>query len=122
MANIMASENVASKKVLRRLYLVTHVLEHTDIVRHAKMIGEYEVCFDVNEIMLAVFNELKDQRGFPPESILAQLNAIGREYLDALHRERARSCPISKSPVYNVSGLVDDMDLFPSTADAEINV
>ena len=100
MANIMSSENVASKKVLRRLYLVTHVLEHTNIVRHAKMIGEYEVSFDVNEIMLAVFKDLRDKRGFPPESILAQLNEISRDYLDALHRERVRACPIGKSPVY----------------------
>lgn len=100
--NIMTSNSNARKKVLRRLYLVTHVLEHVNVVRHAAEIGEYELVFDVNETMLDVFANLIKHREFAPESVLSMMNEVDQNYLTWMYRERVRRCPGDKLPVYRV--------------------
>lgn len=102
-ASILASEFVSQKKVLRRLYLVTQVLEHTGVVKHADMIGEYQVCYDVAEIMLEVFREMHENNEFPQESVWTLLSSVNREHLQEIHRKRLHECPPHKLPIFRAS-------------------
>lgn len=108
-ASILASEYVSQKKVLRRLYLVTQVLEHTGVVRHLQTIGEYQICYDVSEIMLEVLQEMHANKEFPDESVWALLSSVNPEHLREIHRKRMFECPPNKRPIQRVDASDDGL-------------
>ncbi|OHS96761.1 hypothetical protein TRFO_37013 [Tritrichomonas foetus] len=60
MATVMAPSTVSPKKILRRLYLVAHILEHLNTIKRTPIIGKYELTFDVKKVTEIALNEMRD--------------------------------------------------------------
>lgn len=89
-ARLLANGNGGAKRVLRRLYLVTQILDRVNIVIHTERRGEYKLTFNVNEIVEEAFRRMKASGEFPPDSILAKMNEIDSRYISCVHQERSR--------------------------------
>ncbi|OHT10401.1 hypothetical protein TRFO_20366 [Tritrichomonas foetus] len=86
--SLFLSNKQSEKQLLRRLYLVTYMLEKIKILRHGSRIGEYEITCDVRKLSKMAFEELANKGEFPPDSIEFQLNRFTDDFLDRMHNNR----------------------------------
>lgn len=89
-ARLLAREIRDAKRILRRLYLVTQILDRVQLVVHTNRRGEYKLTFDATDIVTEAFQRIKASGEFPPDSILAKMSTIDKRYLTNVHQERSR--------------------------------
>lgn len=85
---IMAQDDERSKAVLRRLYLVAYLLEHTGLLKHTQKIGEYTISEDLPAVTRRVIEEIVGEGEYPPDRIENKLNRIDANFVRNLHEHR----------------------------------
>ena len=87
-ANLMGGDEKREKPILRRLYLVTFLLERLGIIKHSLLNAEYEFIRDLNKIINETCQKMAKTREFPPESILNLMNRVPPNIIKKLHKSR----------------------------------
>lgn len=113
MATAMAPNTVPPKKILRRLYLVAHILEHLTILVHSQVIGEYELTFDVLQINQIAINEMRQNSEFPPDSVYSRLNRFEDIPRANIYQQRMKAYTAAINTRRNL--YHEDVDFYDST-------
>lgn len=93
----MARSPGRSKLILRRLYLISQILEEVGVMQHTLARGKYKLCMDVLGIVKQAFRQLLSGNKLPIESVLAKMNDVDDDYLRRLHAERQHLLSVRKS-------------------------
>ena len=91
MSTVMAPSTVSPKKILRRLYLVAHILEHLKTLKRTSIIGEYELTFDIRTITERVLNEMQENDEFPPDSLYSRLSRLEDRCINQVYKQRLQT-------------------------------
>lgn len=87
-SKFLAYDVKKEKQITRRLYLVTYLLEQIKVLKHGARNGEYEINYDVKEIVKKALNEISSSDDFPPYSIEYQLNRFDDPFIMNIHQTR----------------------------------
>ncbi|KAK8887272.1 E2F/DP winged-helix DNA-binding domain [Tritrichomonas musculus] len=87
-SKFLTSDVKKEKQITRRLYLVTYLLEQMKVLKHGNKNGEYEINYNVNQIVKKALNEISHNDDFPPYSIEYQLNRFDDSYILNVHQTR----------------------------------
>ena len=87
-AFLMSNGEESSKPILRRLYLVTFLLERIGILKHSQKIGEYSINEDIEAITQRTITNMQREEKFSPDSIEFQLSRFGNNYMESLYSKR----------------------------------
>ena len=103
------------KPILRRLYLVSFLLERIGIMKHSNKVGQCQINADLSQVMKNTFETMSKNGEFPPDCIEHQLNRFDDLYITRLRIDRreqlfnhlqARVNRIKKgSKAYNIDPL-----------------
>lgn len=93
---LMASNEVRSKPILRRLYLVSFLLEHIGFIKHRKNIGDYELKANIRKITKNSYDKLNKEGFFTQYTIECQINRFDNSFLNTLFMERLTNFNINK--------------------------
>ena len=96
-ARILSSDSVEPRRVLRRLYLITQILENVHLFEHTLQKGVYRIALNVVPITEEAYRRLKDEGMIPPDSVLSHINAFEKQYLHRIHKERQIAAQIAVS-------------------------
>lgn len=86
--NLFSDSAEQAKKVLRRLYLVVFVLEHSGIIEHGNAYSLYTIKLPLDVIISTIFQEASRLTMFPEGSLESLLNRLDDVYVKNLHRRR----------------------------------
>lgn len=89
-AVLMAPDDEKSKQVLRRLYLVAYLLEHTVLTKHSQNMGEYTIAEDLPSLTTSVIEEIVSEGEYGPDRIENKLNRIDANFVRNLYEHRRR--------------------------------
>ena len=92
-AHILAGPGVGPKRVLRRLYLVTQILDAVNVFKHKLQKGMYVLTYGVDQIIQKAFKRLR--QNLPPDSIMAKVSRLDWQYLERIHAERRRAAHLT---------------------------
>ena len=87
-AYCMSQKPDRAKRILRRLYLITQILEEVGVVEHTSDRGKYKLVMDVHPIVKQAFRQLMNENKLPVESILSKMNDVHDDYIRRLHYAR----------------------------------
>lgn len=87
-SKFLTNDTKKEKQITRRLYLVTYLLEQIKVLKHGSRNGEYEIVYNVKEIVKKALNEISSNDDFPPYSIEYQLNRFDDSYIMNIHQIR----------------------------------
>lgn len=76
------------KQIIRRLYLVTYLLEKIRILKHGSRIGEYEFNYNLKSITKTALDEISATENLPADSIEFQLNHFNDSYINCIQQVR----------------------------------
>ena len=105
---IMAADIQAARPLLRRLYLVSYLLERIGIISKVST-GEYLFSYDVNALVKEALNKMSKEESFNPESIEAQMHSFPDSYIQHLAQLRQ-------------SILIKILDDKPSSTDDDVHL
>lgn len=111
-ARILASEGVEPRRVLRRLYLITQILENVGLFEHTMQKGVYRLAVNVEPITEAAYRRLRDDRMIPPDSVLAHINDLDNKFMQQMYKQRRIAAdvmgpkPANPPPVNRVTSRV----------------
>ncbi|KAH0791803.1 hypothetical protein GPJ56_004297 [Histomonas meleagridis] len=87
-ALLFSDDEEKSKPMLRRLYLVSFLLERIGIMKHSTKVGECQIDVDLNQTMKTTFETMSKNSEFPPDCIEHQLNRFDDLYITRLRIDR----------------------------------
>ena len=111
-SKFLTNDSKKEKQITRRLYLVTYLLEQIKVLKHGARNGEYEINFNIKDIVKKALNEISSNDDFPPYSIEYQLNRFDDSYIMNLHQIRYKEY---LSIVKNISSSQSDNSKILST-------
>ena len=85
---ILSGDFHSTKSVLRRLYLVTYILECVGLITKTTFPGDYCLAFNVKSIALEGLTQMASESLFSPETIEAQMHHFNEAYMKSLIQTR----------------------------------
>lgn len=81
---ILSPDLQSSRAILRRLYLVSYLLECAGLLIRTSNPGEYQLIYDINNLVKEALSNMAYHNMFPPDFIEYQMNNFSDQYLQSL--------------------------------------